>query len=229
MGGVLHHAGIPGFLTNILSMYESNDEVANEWAAFLAAWRDRFGSVPPMTVSQIVAPMVKGEAERMKDSLPSVLAVHANDPVKLTSKLGYALRRYRGRRFDGLFIERGEGDLHSKVATWSIEQDHVAGDEGDAGDVSSAGSQTPYTSSDDARTHAHTQRYAPPYENGPKDAPPSPHPPQTENSTGRVFVVPFNSLNARENLAAALREALKPQIDEYEQAEREAIQQEATL
>jgi hypothetical protein len=43
MGGILHVAGVPGFLANLTEFYEESDAEGATWRAFLAAWWERFG------------------------------------------------------------------------------------------------------------------------------------------------------------------------------------------
>jgi len=43
MGGILQHAGVPGFLENILEFYELADSESAVWREFLEAWWQRYG------------------------------------------------------------------------------------------------------------------------------------------------------------------------------------------
>ncbi|MBI3843545.1 MAG: hypothetical protein HY292_02790 [Planctomycetes bacterium] len=45
IGGVLEHAGIPGFLGNLDELYEQADVESQEWRAFTIAWWDRYGNI----------------------------------------------------------------------------------------------------------------------------------------------------------------------------------------
>ena len=43
IGGVLSHAGIPGFLGNLADMYAENDAEGTMWRIFFAKWWWKFG------------------------------------------------------------------------------------------------------------------------------------------------------------------------------------------
>jgi len=43
MGGILQHAGVPGFLGNILEFYELADSESAVWREFLEVWWQRYG------------------------------------------------------------------------------------------------------------------------------------------------------------------------------------------
>jgi hypothetical protein len=43
MGGILVHAGIPGFLDNLIDFYDASDDETATWTAFVQAWADRHG------------------------------------------------------------------------------------------------------------------------------------------------------------------------------------------
>ncbi|MFM8616078.1 MAG: hypothetical protein ACKOC9_15475 [Alphaproteobacteria bacterium] len=44
LGGILHGAGVPGFLGNLDEVMEASDSEGGTWRAFIQLWWDRFGS-----------------------------------------------------------------------------------------------------------------------------------------------------------------------------------------
>jgi hypothetical protein len=120
-GSVLHHAGIIGFLDNLAQFHAEADRDADEWDAFLTAWRESFGP-KVVTVSELaerIDPQVGGPLLR---TLPSELANAVGRPG-FAKTLGRQLRSKAGRHFgaDGLHIvDRGKD--RSKVVRWSVER-----------------------------------------------------------------------------------------------------------
>jgi hypothetical protein len=136
IGGILHFAGIPGFLTNLDSLYAQADDGAVEWNAFLRAWHSRYGN-KPVAVGTIAADLQSDASNALRDTLPDPLggfvvfepaqAMEAakfmiKDVGKFKIRLGKQLQQRVGRRYgnNGLHLIRHE-DSHSKTATWSVE------------------------------------------------------------------------------------------------------------
>jgi hypothetical protein len=105
VGGILDHAGIPGFLGNLAEFHAGADRDAQSWEAFLATWHDRLGE-EAVTVGDLVNKMrdlYAGSA--LKDALPEDLS-DAFDSSGFAKRLGIALRKRAGRHYgaDGLHI-----------------------------------------------------------------------------------------------------------------------------
>jgi hypothetical protein len=137
LSGILHVAGVTGFLTNLDSLYEQADEGggAGGWESFLRAWRDRFGS-DSKSAGQIIEELEAETGAAMREAMPDTLAGFVvlqpagymqgarftiRDAGRFKIKMGKALRERIGRRYgdDGLHLERHE-DSHSKSALWSV-------------------------------------------------------------------------------------------------------------
>jgi len=46
MGGILDVAGVPGFLDNLMEVYDLADNEGTQWRAFVAAWWEQHGEAP---------------------------------------------------------------------------------------------------------------------------------------------------------------------------------------
>ena len=53
LGGILHVAGVPGFLGNLDEVMEASDSEGGSWRAFIQLWWDRFGSAE-VSVSDLI-------------------------------------------------------------------------------------------------------------------------------------------------------------------------------
>lgn len=119
-GSVLHHAGITGFLDNLSQFHAEADRDADEWDAFLSAWREIFGP-KIVTVGELVERMDPAVGSALLRTLPPELANAVGRPG-FSKTLGRQLRSKAGRHFgtEGLHIvDRGKD--RTKVIRWSVE------------------------------------------------------------------------------------------------------------
>ena len=120
VGGILHNAGIRGFLGNYESRRRAADEDAAERAAFLDAWLARFGS-EPVRVAAVHQALQNGE---LGDTLPArvVTALDGKTAASQGKRLGNAFAAWQGVRHgsEGLRLERGAPDTHAGTATWCV-------------------------------------------------------------------------------------------------------------
>lgn len=119
VGGILGYYGLDGFLVNQSKMYDSGDDDAPQWAAFLTAWYETFGTTT-RTVADVCAEIREGG--NLRATLPEDLAgIVNNERVSLEKRLGQALRKRVDVRFDesGLYLERA-GETRTKVAQWRV-------------------------------------------------------------------------------------------------------------
>jgi hypothetical protein len=134
IGGILQHAQIPDFLSNLTALYDSADDETPEWEAFLLAWQQEFGNVPT-TVAQIHKQVVSGQnstlplSPRLRESLPSALLDQVENEGRFKRMAGKAFSKRAGRRFgaENLHITRAGDDSHSKVAQWTVKSAGLAG------------------------------------------------------------------------------------------------------
>jgi DNA polymerase-1 len=108
LGGILHAAGIPGFLENLDEFYrEANTEVA-AWRAFVTAWWEHFGAEPVLARELLpLALEVDG------------LDVHGKDEAAQARSLGKKLEKMRDRVIGTYRIERA-GAEHRAVR-WRVQ------------------------------------------------------------------------------------------------------------
>jgi hypothetical protein len=110
IGGILAHAGIPGFLGNLNALYDAHDEATTQWAIFLRAWHRVYGA-QLMVISTVIADMRSGdEAYRElrqclpEDFLEDLYGKSEKGPYRLQRRLGNILKKLVERHF--------EDDLH---------------------------------------------------------------------------------------------------------------------
>lgn len=100
VGGVLAHAGVSGFLSNMIDLYEKSEQ-DDGWAGFVETWYGVFGE-NGVTVANAVREMQ--ENPRFAEMLPPELSI---DDKGLSRKLGNRLRKREGFRHpNGLYVER---------------------------------------------------------------------------------------------------------------------------
>ncbi len=132
-GGVLQTAGVSGFLGNLGRMYEEVDAEADQWEAFLEAWRETFSE--PVTTAEVRRIMEDSASDLSKatpDDVGAALEGWAGGAVVRLSK---ALTARVGQRFgpNNLRLERAAGDRRKKLARWRVAADNPAGGAGVAG------------------------------------------------------------------------------------------------
>lgn len=90
MGGILAHAGVPGFLTNRERLHEQSDRDTQEWTAFCVAWWAAFQG----------RPVTAGEVFPLLRERQLLLDLWANrQPLSAQQRLGHALDTRRDRVF----------------------------------------------------------------------------------------------------------------------------------
>ena len=120
LGGILAHAGVPGFLCNLETLYETADEEASEWEAFLGVWYETH-SENALTVATLADEIASGSA--LRDTLPARLASTLDRPASFRRSLGKALSKREGTRFGDrdLRVERAGKD--SRVVSWRVTEE----------------------------------------------------------------------------------------------------------
>ena len=121
LGGILTHAGVAGFLTNLDAFYADADEETTEWVGWLDAW-----PIEPMTVAQL-HDKLQGSGE-LADTMPSAVAA-AMEKTSQGAKiaLGKVLKSRAGRRYreDGLRVIPAPPDTHRKTNRWQVIKDDL--------------------------------------------------------------------------------------------------------
>jgi len=124
VGGILHTAGVEGFLSNLDEFHDrqSTDEV--EWAALLGKWHELIGE-QPVTVGQLCNTFGLGkeglniDAHAIAMLMPTeLLDAYAGRPLTFAKRFGWALKKHEKERFgeDEFYVERVGDDRTG--ATW---------------------------------------------------------------------------------------------------------------
>ncbi len=103
IGGILAHAGIKGFLGNLMELYERNDAETPAWTAFTAALYEKFGA-QPVTGADLMKAI---SDDKEFESLVPIDPPHRDKVTGLiedqgfTRRLGKALAARKGRIYPG--------------------------------------------------------------------------------------------------------------------------------
>jgi hypothetical protein len=120
IGGILAHAGVPGFLQNLIALYESLDTATTQWGIFLRAWHAAYGA-RALLLAEVVADLRSGKAafhdlrESLPDDLVDDLYTRADrGTARLQRRLGTHFNKLVDRYFDGdLRVEKAGGAHHA--------------------------------------------------------------------------------------------------------------------
>lgn len=112
LGGILHVAGVPGFLGNLDEVMEASDSEGGTWRAFIQLWWDRFGSAE-VSVSDLI-----GFARDAEASLP----ISAKNEHGLKVALGAAFTKLRDRAFrtSDRLVHLRQGKLLHNSQRWRL-------------------------------------------------------------------------------------------------------------
>jgi hypothetical protein len=107
VAGILHIAGIEGFLSNLRQLHDETDDEGAEWGEFLQAWYEHYGD-KPVTARDVVEP-----AGQLHNTLLALIPARAHDRKgNVTSRsLAYALRGRQGiYHAGGWIVTRAPGN-----------------------------------------------------------------------------------------------------------------------
>jgi len=114
IGGVLEHAGVTGFLSNLDLMYDTAEEETPQWEAFLETWHDIIGE-DPVTSTELITHIK--ENPDLRATLPD--AIGDTDVKNYSVKVGQNLGKRNGTRYpSGLELKRA-GTSHRAI-TWKV-------------------------------------------------------------------------------------------------------------
>lgn len=125
MGGILHVAGIEGFLANRAEMMRSLDPELDDWRALCAAWWERYPNV------EVTAPVIASLAAQL-GVLGRVLRNGNGDDPATAARMGRALRQMAGRVVDGHVVSLRR-DSHTKNLLYCLAPQEAAEDAGAGG------------------------------------------------------------------------------------------------
>jgi len=119
VGGVLEHAGVPGFLANLDAVVSTQDDELAAWQRFFEAWWDRFGD-KAQTVELVYLPLVLQGGIPTEELPDQLSAAHSKGTDAGKRSLGQALSRLKDRIIGGRKLVRCGEDRHSKVTRWRL-------------------------------------------------------------------------------------------------------------
>jgi len=109
IGGILHHAGVNGFMENRAALFEEADTEGTAWRAFTAAWYENFGVVE-CTSSDLFPIAIDTEGLELDGK---------NERAQRIS-LGTKLSKYRDRVFGTYRIVRSGS--RKRATTWKLDR-----------------------------------------------------------------------------------------------------------
>lgn len=119
-GGIVETAGLTGFLDNLKVWRSESDFDTQYWTGHLRWLRETFGDEPFKTAQ------VREKA--LTDPAAYMAPPKLDDPSDkgYGKALGESYSRLRGRRYEGLWIERN-GSAHGHVSVWSVYEEDENG------------------------------------------------------------------------------------------------------
>jgi len=132
LSGILAHAGVIGFLSNLDELYELADPAMQQWEAFLLAVRDQYGD-ETFTVAELTTRLQREAAlkEQLPEDLTTAWGNNEAGSIGFKVKLGKALRNRAGTQFgvDGLHLNRAGTERKGGQGRWRV----LAGMQGSQG------------------------------------------------------------------------------------------------
>lgn len=118
VGGILAHAGVPGFLGNREALRSSADPMREEWAELVARWKTKFGVSRHVTTTEVLAltEAVRNGDHEVRPALLQRLFIKASDSNGRTVVLGRHLRA----RVDQVFAGTKIVSKKSGVSGWML-------------------------------------------------------------------------------------------------------------
>ena len=127
VGGILHTAGISGFLENADKLREMNDGDSVKWKGFFAEWFNQFLDTP-RTVSEVcklAADPARHEEDddlriALREALPQYLAPSTKHAGDLRHRLGNAFKCIAGAPYGNYMLEKVGISSASNTMQWRV-------------------------------------------------------------------------------------------------------------
>jgi hypothetical protein len=121
VGGMLAHAGIRGFLSNLDELYESADSETEEWTGFLETWQSKLGE-QALTARALAESWIVPDKD-FKAALPADLATALDDgTARLSRALGNTLKKVAGRRHGERGLHVAKHGTYNRAVKWRIRE-----------------------------------------------------------------------------------------------------------
>src|SRR5215211_4297527 len=146
LAGVLHAAGVEGFLQNSAQLYGRATEDTGSWEAFLNAWREAYDG-ERVTARKVAEDLYKEDYKAMREALPDEFGlIHDNHLDKnLAKRLGHAFAKRDGVRYGPERLHLARAGSESRAVVWTVRLGD--GSKGDASDGAEKVSLVSYMSS----------------------------------------------------------------------------------
>ena len=121
LAGVLHAAGVEGFLANSGQLYERATEDTGSWEAFLDAWRTSYG-VERVAARKIAEDLYKEDYTVLRQALPDEFGLlDENQRDKnLAKRLGHAFSKREGVRYGPKRFHLARAGTESRAVLWTV-------------------------------------------------------------------------------------------------------------
>ena len=123
IGGILEHAGVEGFLSNLGGLYDGLDAQGGEWERFLEALEESFRE-RSFRAAEVQSALAGGgpRAAQLAEALPREVAEAGKRRGSHAAVLGQAFAKRRNVRQGKrqLRIEEAGSDGHSKTKRWRV-------------------------------------------------------------------------------------------------------------
>lgn len=122
VAGILHHAGMDGFLANLTEFRQTVDVGAQQWETFIITLHELTEGEP--TTAGTIANRLRSAAQNAKDAIPGRLLDDLSSD-SFARKLGEAFRQRTGRRH-GLceWVVVKDGKDRNKAVEWLFKAEH---------------------------------------------------------------------------------------------------------
>jgi hypothetical protein len=121
LAGVLHAAGVEGFLANAKQLYERATEDTGSWEAFLDAWRMAYAA-ERITARRIAEDLYGPDHKALRDALPDEFGL-LDDNLRdknLAKRLGHAFAKREGVRYGPDKLHLARAGSESRATLWTV-------------------------------------------------------------------------------------------------------------
>ncbi len=118
VAGILHIAGIEGFLSNLRQLHDETDDEGAEWSEFLQAWYEHYGDEP--VTARVIADAILQHRSPLAEAVPA--AALDDRGIVTGPSLAYALRARHGVfHAGGWLVVRATS---RRPTRWIVQQSH---------------------------------------------------------------------------------------------------------
>lgn len=121
LAGVLHAAGVEGFLQNSKQLYERATEDTGSWEAFLEAWHTAYDG-ERVTARRVAEDLYREDYKAMREALPDEFGLidETHLDKNLAKRLGHAFAKREGVRYGPERIHLTRAGTESRAVLWAV-------------------------------------------------------------------------------------------------------------